>query len=484
MRSVILLALMLPARAAFSPSCSTVDSGTLRVSFDVSTLPAPADLFYVQLAPPALPDKPFALVTTLEFPVNVTGLSPSQSYLVSVRAHNASTPSIVWGPSWSMTSETIECSTSDVAHQEYNGSAKLLSAATNLANSKFLQVYRISEYSFDVDFLANHDGASVDAMPLYLMTGKNMWSVENLTDRWDSCQESLYEICPGLRGAAFDCVDCATANRDAVTAACGNWSAQDTLDGEGSFSVHWHCGVGWPESTAKEGPITEYCVEYLPLDNIEDEESSLALGDDATNNADGFATYLSCNSDEVDAFGNDARDPSCICICYSDRMLSHQSLAEFQRDCSVLTDDPQLPWVNTTNCNCPHTDSPFPVPGAPNSPLVNIGRSPIFLPYVGVPLTPHGPHPGEQPSGHNFHFPKGGACAEGEALGSGGCTWRRLPASRMIYGDDLEAAGWDLAFVADTPTNMSHTRANQAAFVAALRALDAKVAPVTCGGLL
>ena len=28
----------------------------------------------------------------------------------------------------------------------------------------FMRVYRLSEYSFDVDFLENHDGASVDAI--------------------------------------------------------------------------------------------------------------------------------------------------------------------------------------------------------------------------------------------------------------------------------------------------------------------------------
>ena len=51
-----------------------------------------------------------------------------------------------------------------------------------------------------------------------------------------------------------------------LTAACGNFSDQDTLAGDGSFAVHWWCGVGWPESAAAEGPITEYCVEYQPIE--------------------------------------------------------------------------------------------------------------------------------------------------------------------------------------------------------------------------
>ena len=63
-----------------------------------------------------------------------------------------------------------------------------------------------------------------------------------------------------------------------------------------------------------QGPITEYCVEYLPA------PKGLPGVDD-----DGFAGYLSCNSDEVDAYGNDPRDPSCICICLNDRLLAHQA---------------------------------------------------------------------------------------------------------------------------------------------------------------
>jgi hypothetical protein len=53
----------------------------------------------------------------------------------------------------------------------------------------------------------------------------------------------------------------------------------------------------------------------------------------------------------------------------------------------------------------------------------------------------------------------------------------------MLYGSDLEASGWDRAFVADTPGDTEHTDANKAAFARALRALDAKVLPTPCGGL-
>jgi hypothetical protein len=166
-------------------------------------------------------------------------------------------------------------------------------------------------------------------------------------------------------------------------------------------------------------------------------------------------------------------------------MISHQSFAEIQRDCHLVGGvEDDLPWVNETNCNCPGTDSPIPVAGE-RSPLSHVGRTPVYLPNVGVPLKPHGPHPGEQLSGYNYHFPKAGACLEGASLGDvsngAACTWRRLPMSRMIYGNDLISNGWDRAFVPDKPDNVSHTQANIDAFARAFKALDRLISPQSCG---
>ena len=271
------------------------------------------DLHYVELARPEAPDKPFSLTTATEFPVNVTGLHPRMTYSFAVRSHPSSAPSIAWGPSWTPPSIRTECTTGEATPSL----AMPHTAEGSSPTSRRMRVYRVSEYSFSVDFLGNHDAASVDAMPLYLMTCSPdglcaPWSTAEHTSRWDSCQAALFKLCPGQRGAAFACIDCAERHRDEVEAACGPWSKEDTLDGEGSFSVHWHCGVGWPESTAEQGPITEYCVEYEPLPKADD----------------GYSGYLSCNSDEVDALAsNDPRDPSCICICLDDRLLGHQVLA-------------------------------------------------------------------------------------------------------------------------------------------------------------
>ena len=205
------------------------------------------------------------------------------------------------------------------------------------STSQWMRVYRVSEYSFDVDFLANHNAASVDAMPLYLMTCSPdgscaPWSTTDHTKRWAACQQTLEHVCSSSRGAAFSCMQCAEKHRVALEHACGLWSAQDTLVGEGSFSIHWYCGVGWPESTAAEGPVTEYCVEFeqsppLPQVLLQAGDSKRSLPHD------GFSFYLSCNSDEVDAYGNDPRDPSCICMCLDDRLLSHETLDVLSADC-------------------------------------------------------------------------------------------------------------------------------------------------------
>jgi len=335
-----------------------------------------------------------------------------------------------------------------------------------------MRAYRISEYSFEVDFLRNHDSASIEAIPLYLMTcadGHNCspWDAKKQSPKWDSCHAAMQTLCPGSRGAAFNCMECADAHKEQLTAACGTWSDQDTLQGEGSFAVHWWCGVGWPESAPVQGPITEYCVEYEPLPEV-------------TRMGEGFSDYLSCNSDEVDGtLGNDPRDPSCLCIVLDDRLLAHQSNESWLTpDCGA---GPHMAWIGETVCNCTGQQYKSPIPQAGNPSLTHVGRMPVWLPYVGVKLEPYKKGDPQVASGYNYHFPAGGACEEGEAIGTRGCTWRRVGHSRMIYGRDLMEQGWNQTFVPDTPTDMRHTEANKQAFKRAFGALGKLAAPVPCG---
>ena len=259
------------------------------------------------ISKPDQPSRPIALVTTRSSPATVSGLAPGTGYLVSVRSHPASAPTIAWGPAWTMLTAPVHCNTT-TADGPASDRAPPRFARTH-PESRLLRAYRISEYSFDVDFLENHNAASVEAIPLYLMTCDPMgncapWSTSDLTGRWDECLAELATTrC--TRGGAFSCMACADAHRAQIEAACGPFSDQDTLDGEGSFAVHWFCGVGWPESVAEDGPITEYCVEYLPLPEAEVEGEREGQTAGATSHPSaaaaaspsaGFANYLSCNS--------------------------------------------------------------------------------------------------------------------------------------------------------------------------------------------
>jgi hypothetical protein len=226
-------------------TCQSINASSVSVFF-VDPNSNESDLYYVQLSTPENPNYPFAIVTTKSSPVSIGGLAENTTYSFSVRSHNASTPSIAWGPSWAEATDLVECST-PLQNIDPALDVNASSISPNLIagkNSSFLRVFRISEYSFDVDFLENHDAASMNAMPLYLMSCDPSgncapWSVNDLTSRWSECQSFLSMNTSCTRGASFDCVNCLNQERANVTAACGEWSIQDTLEGEGSYSVHW-----------------------------------------------------------------------------------------------------------------------------------------------------------------------------------------------------------------------------------------------------
>ena len=131
-------------------------------------------------------------------------------------------------------------------------------------------------------------------------------------------------------------------HREAIAAGCGTWSDADGSDG---WFVHFYCGVGWPGSSFQRSPITEYCVEHY-----------VAPQTDPLPGGDGFAQYISCNSDECDGAklatgGSSPRAPVCVCWVWDDRMISHVPKSKLLADCST---DVHLPWVGSNQCNCSH----------------------------------------------------------------------------------------------------------------------------------
>lgn len=104
------------------------------------------------------------------------------------------------------------------------------------------------------------------------------------------------------------------------------------------------------------------------------------------------------------------------------------------------------------------------------------GRSDVFVPMGGAqnPLL----------VGGFFSFPKQGACSETQALSEAGCKWKRLPRSRVLYGADLIAAGYNSSQAfneMDEGDEIAFGLRNIAAFERAEAALDQIVQPRCCG---
>lgn len=116
----------------------------------------------------------------------------------------------------------------------------------------YTTTHRISEYAEDVDFLENHNSATADAFPLYLMTCSDTgncqpWNKTQFTPTdaaWDSCEAELANLCGNVRGVGFNgCVECVDLHHDAVVQACGNYTDADKE--HPGFPIHYYCGVGW-----------------------------------------------------------------------------------------------------------------------------------------------------------------------------------------------------------------------------------------------
>jgi len=365
-----------------------------------------------------------------------------------------------------------------IVRDEHSGTtSEPLRMRTASASALHAMAYRISEYTFDVDFLENHDAASKEAMPLYYQNGGAINETEIETTgggNWtfDECLAELSSLCGVHRGTSFECMACADANRPAVTSKCGTFSDGDDHEG---WAVHFYCGIGWPGSSFQRSPITEYCVEHLEAPQT-----------DPTPGGDGFAQYVSCNSDECDGVllpeGNLPRLPTCICWVWDDRMISQEPTSRMQAACST---DVTIPWVGSKQCNCSFGANGTDAAKLPEeAPMANyVGRSKVFLPYYRY-KDPMEEYPISILAGDNLSFPRKRGCKEDQTLGDGGCTWKRTPFSRMLYGQDLLAKGWNATPVRAVGTvkdELDISYHNIGVFDAALDAISAFVTPRCCG---
>ena len=322
------------------------------------------------------------------------------------------------------------------------------------------EVFRISEFQFDVDFLNDHNGADSLAMPLFLGFGAvnessglgharhGHESTRNITAVIDRCSETVERLCPGLRGSGqttpepTGCMACALspAHRTAVAAACGH----DTDDSPGFSPLKWFCGVGFPESTWQRSPTAKYCVSHLPAPQT-----------DPSPGGDGFAQFTSCNSD----YPLSPRDPFCVCWNVHDRLHNMQAVSIIDEVCGPV----ELPWAGGIQCNCSEGEGQNRTLLDPSSSMARyVGRTTEMLPnnYYHAPMENY---PIRIPNGHNYGLPGQTACKFGQSPdAASGCTWSTGQRVGIIYGDDLMAAGWNVTRA--SPLDFGHVHARAAAY--------------------
>eukprot|EP01065_Artemidia_motanka_P044843 TRINITY_DN6446_c0_g1_i1.p1 TRINITY_DN6446_c0_g1~~TRINITY_DN6446_c0_g1_i1.p1 ORF type:complete len:389 (+),score=24.83 TRINITY_DN6446_c0_g1_i1:110-1276(+) len=270
------------------------------------------------------------------------GLEADRTYWVQLRSHPASAPSTVWG--WRVPHAAIACTTC-------SDCADTLPAppAPRVTGTKRTRMWRVSENTYDIDLLSNHNAADYPGQVAFL-SGTN----------------------------------------------------------DGTFFQ------------LSKVPVTEYCVEHADVP---------------------WASYISCNAPEAGTKNTHA-NPICICMVFADRMQAHQTTAEIGAHCDQQKSTGNGTFDNPT-CRCRSADgknfSEYVVPARSGT---HIGRAPVMKPFFYY-QRPRESYPVTGVIGENFALPRGGECVNGEEIGTGGCTWRRLPRARVLWGDRLLRHGWN-----------------------------------------
>ena len=233
--------------------------------------------------------------------------------------------------------------------------------------------------------------------------------------------------------------------------------------------VDWFCGEGFPESSWQRSPITNYCVEHLPAPQT-----------DPSPGRDGYAQYIDCDGPESEAVGGGPCAPQCVCVGIDDRVQIHQPVAKIMAVCSSVE--------GSIQCNCSQGLAGINATVLPpGSAMANyVGRGGNFKPVPPASQVLNSSFKYSRNSfqtGDNLSFPKRGSCNETQALGENGCTWKRLPAARMLYGGNLTAAGFRTInqVRSQHQSETQHYLSNSASFDRAVAGLDAFLTPRCCG---
>lgn len=346
-----------------------------------------------------------------------------------------------------------------------------------LKGSAFTTMYRVSEYSTEVDFLSNHDAGSAAALVPFL-TRWGTWFPEHdgfsggLSKIPHGCFAALshkdHAGCRRPGDPAFSAAQCNACVAGGLPEVCTTPSVPATVttallqkifctrSSDGS-------GVSWPNFAGSGSPIARYCVER-----------AMVPGGGAAGR--GFAQYASCNAPE--AGGRNSPDkPLCICWCAFDRIaVSHEPTKAAIRECGRAVAAGQTPACNCTRPGSANGSILIPASSATAS---YVGASRVMQPYIYY-RNASAPMPNSTAVGDNFSCPRHGECGEGIMLGTAGCTWRRLPSVAVITGDDLLAHGWNDNARHDTAADSPSAR-NVAPFLSAFAAQSKWVRDRCCG---
>jgi hypothetical protein len=99
---------------------------------------------------------------------------------------------------------------------------------------RYTQMYRISEFTDDVDFLDNHDSATSAALAVLLARMAKQVNVSQ------TCLDKLAQLCPQERGQGASCTACVAKLKQrpaGLPAACGDKEMSD-------YNTHFFCGEG------------------------------------------------------------------------------------------------------------------------------------------------------------------------------------------------------------------------------------------------
>jgi hypothetical protein len=306
-------------------------------------------------------------------------LRPGTNYSLLLRSHPSALPSTVWG--WrNISAATVltVCSTSAVGP---GGSQGAPSTRRTAVQSSFTRMYRVSERTYEIDFLSNHNAGDLQGEVAFLSSG--------------------------------------------------------SPDGAPAFA---------------KVPVTEYCVEHI---------------------SGSFAPYISCNGPEAGK-RNTPENPICICDVYADRMISLESMAEMDNSCGKSPTRPDGTHIDNP-CNCSSSgrgnqSADWAKWTLPNASITIVGAQSVWLPYFYY-QRPRPPvrgeaaasaYPGVRPFGEWYSLPRAGECAEGKPLGHSGCTWRRLPRARIVWGSELLKLGWNATYIPHWPLHdVGHNTTDQ-----------------------